>query len=153
MGLTSYEMPLFDVSMEEREKMLGVLASILRAREQVRFAYAFGSFLSSRPYHDIDVAVYFGSTLEVGANLEAAFTLAADLEVALRKAGYRPGPLDVRPLNHAPLSFRYHVFTGRLLCSRDEALRVSVVAQTFSQYLDLLPLRRQAVKEAMRAWA
>jgi predicted nucleotidyltransferase len=153
MGLTSYEMPFFDASMEEREKILALLAGRLQARQKVRFAYVFGSFLSPRAFRDIDVAVYLSSDLDEGACLETAFALAANLEAALRQAGHRHAPLDVRPLNHAPLSFRYSVFAGRLLCSRDEALRVHLVAQTWSQYLDLLPLRRQAIKEAMQAWA
>jgi hypothetical protein len=100
------------------------------------------------------VAVYLSPELAEGVCPDAAFALAADLEALLRQAGFRAVPVDVRPLNlnHAPLSFRYHVFTGRLLFSQDEALCVPLVAQTWSQYLDLLPLRRQAIKEAMRAF-
>lgn len=147
------EFSIFDASIEEREKILALLAERLEGLEQVLFAYAFGSFLSSRPFHDIDIAVYFGSALDERDYTETAFAIAGDLEGTLRKAGYHTMPLDVRPLNRAPLSFRYHVFAGRLLCSRDEALRVPMVAQTSSQYLDLLPLRRQALKEAMQAWA
>jgi predicted nucleotidyltransferase len=145
--------PFFDVPAQEREKILALLAETLEGLEQVRFAYAFGSFLSSGPFHDMDIAVYLGSASDEDDHIETAFTIAGDLEAILRKAGYRPFPVDVRPLNHAPLSFRYHVFAGRLLFSRDETLRVPMVAQTSSQYLDLLPLRRQALKEAMRAWA
>jgi predicted nucleotidyltransferase len=147
------ESSFFDVPLEEREKMLALLASTLEGFGQVLFAYAFGSFLSSRPFHDIDIAVYLDSALDERDYFEIAFTIAGDLEETLQKAGYRAVPLDVRPLNRAPLSFRYHVFAGRLLFSRDEALRVPMVTQTSSQYLDLLPLRRQALKEAMQAWS
>lgn len=147
------ESPYFNIPIEEREEMLALLGSAFQALEQIRFAYTFGSFLNDGPFHDLDIGVYLSSPLEASACLETAYNLAGDLEALLRKAGYHAVPVDVRPLNQAPLSFCYHVFSGRLLFSRDEALRVSLVAKTFSQYLDLLPLRRQALKEAMRAWA
>ena len=145
--------PFFDAPIEDREEMLVLLSDALKTHAQISFAYAFGSFLSDRPFHDIDLGVYFTSSLDASASLKAAFNLAGDLETTLRKAGYRAAPVDVRPLNHAPLSFRYHVFTGRLLISRNESLRVHLVAQTYSEYLDLLPLRHQALKEVMQAWA
>jgi hypothetical protein len=40
---------------------------------------------------------------------------------------------------------------GQLLISRDEALRVRWTVWTVSRYLDLKPLREQALKEAMTA--
>jgi hypothetical protein len=68
------------------------------------------------------------------------------------RGGDRRPPVDVRVLNQAPFGFRYHVFRGRLLFSRDEALRTHVVERTVSRYLDLKPLRQRALKEAMTAF-
>jgi hypothetical protein len=59
--------------------------------------------------------------------------------------------VDVRVLNQAPLGFRYHAFRGKLLFSQDEALRTQEVERTVSRYLDLRPLQRRALKEAMTA--
>ncbi len=61
--------------------------------------------------------------------------------------------MDVRSIRGAAVSFCYHVYRGRLLCSRDEALRTRVVGQTVSRYLDIRPLQRQALKEAIASWA
>lgn len=124
------------------------------------FAYVYGSFLEDRPFRDVDVAVYLEGIAEPKMSL-FAMDLARELEKSLSlvlsgaetdRGGDRSPPVDVRVLNQAPLGFRYHVFRGRLLFSRDEALRTHVVERTVSHYLDLKPLRQRALKEAMTTW-
>jgi hypothetical protein len=60
--------------------------------------------------------------------------------------------VDLRALNQAPLGFRFHVFQGELLFSRDETVRGPLVEETLWRYLDLKPLRWHALKEAMTSW-
>jgi len=136
-------------SQAEREAVLRVLRQALEAQPRVVFAYVYGSFWQDRPFHDVDVAVYLDS--DAGATSVFALDLAADLEMALQQAQTFV-PVDVRVLNQAPSSFQYHVFRGELLFSRDERRRGQRVAQTVARYLDLQPLRRQALKEAMTSW-
>ena len=141
--------PLIQKSQAEREAVLHVLRQSLSMRPQVVFAYVYGSFLQERPFHDVDVAVYLDA--DEGTTRGFALDLAGDLEVALQQANEFV-PVDVRVLNRAAPSFRYHVFQGALLFSRDEHRRGQLVAQTIADYLDLQPLRRQALKEAMTSW-
>ncbi len=141
--------PLIQKSRAERETVLRVLRQALAQQPQVVFAYVYGSFLQDRPFHDVDVAVYLDS--DEGTTRVLALDLVADLEAALRRAQAFV-PVDVRVLNQAPPSFQYHVFRGELLFSRDERLRGRQVAQTVAHYLDVQPLRRQALKEAMTSW-
>ena len=132
----------------ERRAILDALQEAVEAEPDVVFAYVYGSFLEDRPFHDIDVAVY----LDVADEQEMggfALELAADLERSLSQKCDQTLPVDVRVLNQAPLGFRYHVFRGKLLFSRDEVLRTQEVERTVSRYLDLEPLRRRALKEAM----
>ncbi len=97
----------------------------------------------------MDVAVY----LEEGRDwTDRALELAKAAERALQKAGH-PLPVDVRVLNNAPLGFRYSVFRGHLLMSRDEDLRAREVVWTVTRYLDAKPPIRAALKEAMTSWA
>ncbi len=98
--------------------------------------------------HDVDVGLYLDSD-EGDATTLFGLELAAELEQAL-PAMIRL-PVDVRILNQAPLGFRYHVFRGRLLFSRDESLRTKLLEETLSRYLDLRPLHQRALKEAMTA--
>jgi predicted nucleotidyltransferase len=140
---------LIERSPAERERILDTTRRSLEPEAGVLFAYVHGSFLQDRPFHDLDVAVY----LDPGDERERPM-FSADLASALENA-MSPEirvPVDVRILNQAPLGFRYQVFRGRLLFSRDDALRTQLVEQTVARYLDLKPLRQHALKEAMTAW-
>lgn len=129
--------------------IIATLQRVLEAQPDIQFAYLYGSFLEDLPFHDVDIAVY----LEDGADFsDRALELAEVAERALREAGH-PLPVDVRVLNRAPLGFRYHVFRGHLLLSRDEDLRVREVVRTLTRYLDVRPLIRSALKEAIASWA
>ncbi len=155
---------LFQCMAEGREKLLAALRASLVAREDVLFAYVYGSFAEGVPFHDIDVGVYLSSACEP-ENTWADIELAQELELALRRARIacrtgrdrgakqRPIPVDVRILNEAPIAFSYHVLRGELLFSRDEETRVRWATQILARYLDLKPLRQMALKEAMVSWA
>jgi len=157
-----YRSAVFSCAAGERERLFATLRESLRARQDVLFAYLYGSFGEGLPFHDIDVGVYLTMEREdVWVDVE----LARELERAVGRAqitcqsggnkeAKRPRiPVDVRVLNRAPAVFSYHVVRGRLLFSRDEDVRVPWVAQTVSRYLDLKPLRHAALKEAMISWA
>lgn len=132
----------------ERRAILNALEEAVEAEPDVVFAYVYGSFLKDRPFHDVDVAVYLDITDEREMDV-FALKLSADLEKSLFQRRNRNLPVDVRVLNQAPLGFLYHVFRGKLLFSRDDALRTQEVERTVSRYLDLKPLRQRALKEAM----
>jgi predicted nucleotidyltransferase len=160
----------FNSAQAEQETILNTVQRALEAQPSVVFAYVLGSFLEDLPFHDIDVAVY----LDVADEREMsrlALDLAAGLEKVLPRVPLGPSPtlggkkdadrkyertvvrlpVDVRVLNRAPPRFRYHVFRGKLLFSRDETLRTQWVERTMRHYLDLKPLRQRALKEAMTA--
>ncbi len=150
---------LFDCTKGRREAILAALGETLAARQEVVFAYAYGSFLENRPFHDIDVGVYVATVNEREAS-SLALDLAVILEAALARSNPAKGeqagphrfPVDVRVLNWAPVSFCYHVLRGRLLLCRDEAARGQWAERVISRYLDLKPLRHRALKEAMTLW-
>ncbi len=124
----------------EREAVLGTLRERLLQDEAIAFAYVHGSFLTNRPFHDVDLAVYLSAEAVLGLGYE--IRLEVELERVLREAGYF-FPVDVRLLNRAPLAFRYRVVRdGLLLFCRDETLRVDFEARTFSQYFDFAPFHR-----------
>ena len=58
-------------------------------------------------------------------------------------------PVEVKIVNHAPVSFRFSVIQGSLLFTRDEDVMVEFMTTTARQYLDFAPLRRRYIKEAM----
>jgi len=164
-GGVSQRIASFNLRAQDREKILSFLRDVLASKEEVAFAYVYGSFLEDQPFHDIDVGVYLmphcaielaRHSVQMGIELETAILNACSTETGGRKyeedVCRRRFPIDVRVLNEAMPSFCYHVLKGRLLFSRREDLRVQWAQATLSVYLDLKPLRHRALKEAMISW-
>jgi predicted nucleotidyltransferase len=122
------------------------LKDSLAREKEVIFAYLHGSFVHQDEFNDVDVAVYIysspGEMIDV-ADYEVSLSLR--LEEALNL------PVDVKVLNEAALSFRYHVSRGLLLLSRDDSIREDFLQRTWSEYLDFLPLSRIYLEELTRA--
>jgi len=62
--------------------------------------------------------------------------------------GARATPVDVRALNTAPPTFRFHAVRGQLLTARDEVLLSDVLEDTMRRYFDVAPVLLQATREA-----
>jgi len=126
---------------DEKRPLIEQLAAALQNRDEVMFAYIYGSFTEGLPFHDIDVGVY---TLEITEEESTNYSLilgqmlSKELQV----------PVDIRVLNFAPVSFLYEVIRGKLIFERNEEMRIRVVEQTIQRYLDLKPMILRGIKEA-----
>jgi predicted nucleotidyltransferase len=129
---------------EERERIEQCLAAELAGDRSVTFAYLYGSFVESQPFHDIDVGVYL-------ENVQADRVTATALDLAQRLSDRAQMPVDVRILNFAPVSFLYHVLRGQLVFCRDDAVLAEVMERTVVRYLDIAPLVRRGTQEAFAA--
>jgi len=118
----------------------------LTGRKDIIFAYLHGSFVQGEEFQDVDVAVFLAdgaprSTDDI--EYEISLSLRLEKELGL--------PVDVKILNNAPLSFRYHASRGTLLLTRDESVRESFLNRTWGEYFDFLPLSRIYAEELSRA--
>ena len=126
---------------DEKRPLIEQLAAALQNRDEVMFAYIYGSFAEDLAFHDIDVGVY---TLEITEEESTNYSLilgqmlSKELQV----------PVDIRVLNFAPVSFLYEVIRGNLIFERNEEIRIRVVEQTIQRYLDLKPMILRGIKEA-----
>ena len=128
----------------ERQSLIAALQHELEVRPQIVFAYLHGSFLAGGAYRDIDVAVWLDpSRVTRGDWDQYALDLSVTLHLGLRQ------PVDVRALNDAPLTFRYHALRGRPLVVRDQELLDEMRARTWDEYFDFLPFARQYLREAL----
>ncbi len=134
----------YQLSPEEHSRIRDQIAAELAHYPDVVFAYLYGSFAGSDAFHDVDIAVYLSDE-------KATEDVAADLSQHLSDEVKLP--VDVRVLNAAPVSFRFHVLRGACLLSRDDDLRADIVEDTVRRYLDIAPLLRHATKEAFAAGA
>ena len=122
---------------KEKDLLILQLRELVSGKEPVLFAYLYGSFLGEGFFRDIDVAVYFDTPAFKDSSDTFNYSLALSAECDMATTGVT---LDLRPLNLAPLPFRFDVVTrGRVLYTRDEELRVDFEARTRSLYFDFLP--------------
>jgi predicted nucleotidyltransferase len=132
----------FQIPAEEREKIMARLRECLERRTDVLFAYLHGSFVMAERFRDIDVAVFLcpppSSPLDVELNLETELS-----------AAVRSYPVDVRVVNSAPLSFRYHVIRDGIPIVFDDDARAEFEEVTLSRYFDFAPFRRMYLQEAL----
>ena len=90
------------------------LQTFLAARDEIDWAYVFGSFLDGPGYHDIDVGVYLRPAL----SREQVFDYEAELSVRLTMTLHTM--MDVHVLNHASIGFQFSVLQGEVLMARDQ---------------------------------
>lgn len=125
---------------EKKQQILANLTHNLSQEAAIMFAYIHGSFLNSRVFHDLDVAVYVDENrLLTNEDLfQLELHLAAKIDLSL------PGiTVDLRLLNAAPLNFRFRIVNrGSLLFSKDERKRIEFVAKIRDFFFDFEPHRR-----------
>jgi predicted nucleotidyltransferase len=134
----------FTADTENKERLLKLLTDILVSRDDILFAFVHGSFTGDLPFHDIDVAVYLSEVRETAVALDA-------LDLSGRLGSELGVPVDLRPLNFAPIPFRYQAIRGRLLFEKDPDLTAQFIEQTIQRYLDMKPFLLTGMKEAFSA--
>lgn len=98
----------------EPELIRSRLRECLTARNEVDWAYLFGSFLDGSGYQDIDVGLYLRPALSRDQVFGYEMEISTDLTMILH------APVDIHVLNDAPLSFQFSALGGELLLARDE---------------------------------
>jgi predicted nucleotidyltransferase len=126
-----------NLNQREKDRLISQIRKLLLAKEPVLFAYIYGSFLSEEFFRDIDLAVYFDATAFRGIDDMFKYSLALSAECDLATSGVT---FDLRPLNLAPLPFKFDVVThGRIIYARDQECQVDFEVHTRNLYFDFLP--------------
>jgi predicted nucleotidyltransferase len=126
------------VNRAAREKLFMRLQDLLAGRDDVTFAFVFGSSLDQDEFRDIDIGIWTGPSASPRLDVE----LAAEASVALGV------PVDVRRVNDAPTAFVFHVLRGRPILVRDESLLATLMERTARDYHDRAPLVQRATRDA-----
>ena len=122
-----------------KSRLLEKLHRHLAEKQEILFAYILGSFLTRDDFQDIDVGIFLDEKMIPGID-----TLRYELELAIETEGrLKPGnifkryiPIDIKVVNDAPVTFRYSVSKGKMLFSRDEAVREEFLCRTWQEYFD-----------------
>jgi hypothetical protein len=129
--------------MEERDHLIARLKELLHGRTEVLLALLHGSFLTGGEFRDVDLALYLGP--EIRGETFRGY----ELEEGVRWSAEVGFPIDVRVLNDAPLTFRYHALKGTVLLARDEDFVDELRARTWDEYCDFAPFARRYLQEAI----
>ena len=128
-------------NMKHYEEMI---TGYLVEKEEILFAYIHGSFLLRKDYKDIDVALYLNEDKAgIIDHIDYGINCSVELE---KKTGKT---IDVRVLNNASLSFKYHASGGKLLFSRNEIVREDFLCRAWSEYFDFQPVALRYLKEVL----
>ncbi|WP_292410872.1 MULTISPECIES: type VII toxin-antitoxin system MntA family adenylyltransferase antitoxin [unclassified Methanoculleus] len=131
-----------DLSFKEKQRLSNLLAGLLLEREEILFAYLYGSLLHGT-FRDIDIGVFLRDESS-GAAVSLRYETALEQELE-NSTGV---PIDVRVLNVAPLPFAYSVLqTGEVLVSRDEQARCDFVCRIYAYLLPRFCLLPKALPE------
>ena len=139
--IPGFKEQLFTLTPQEREAVSAILTLILGKEKPILFAYLFGSFIEDIPFHDLDIGIFLEDM-----HKQEAISFSLRLGCVLEQAAKLP--VDLRLLNHAPVSFVFHVLRGRLLVERDEETHCRILENTMREYLDIEPILRIATREA-----
>jgi hypothetical protein len=131
------------IEMDKRQQIIQKINLALAKREEIVFAYIFGSFLDAPSFRDIDIGVYV-----TGIKEDDIFDY--ELEVAEEVADYGSIPfdiVDIKVINFAPFNFLNSVFKGRLLFSRNEQLLSDMIESSSLNALANEYIAYQSLKE------
>lgn len=126
----------------ERDEIPMMIQHHLSVREEIIFAYLFGSVLSSKKWNDVDVALYVDSS-RVNNTFQYVMQLGTELEKASRV------PIDLMLLNDSPDHLIHHVSKGKLILNRDDDFRVDFITAAWKRYFDIQPKRLQAYADML----
>jgi len=130
-----------------KEVVMKKIKTLINARDEILFAYLFGSFIEQENYQDIDLAIYSNETHPRVANLFYDVELSREIEKILKI------PVDIIILNHAPDRMVYRASRGFLLKDMNEELRLDFLLFRWKKYLDfqeVMKKYRQELKNASR---
>lgn len=129
---------------ESKARITDEVAALLARKENILFAYVFGSFVTADSFQDIDIALYVKDGTEESLILELAIERELEDTVGL--------PVDVRIINHASSAFVYNVIKGKIVVvERDRLIRSDFESLIFKKYFDQQRFKREYLKEIINA--
>jgi len=124
--------------------ILEQIAALFEAKQNILFAYVFGSFVGKNEFSDIDIGVFAAEETIEGLDLELK------LEEEIRSLVHFP--VDVRMINRAPCSFVYRLIKdGRLVKDSAPSRRADFEGLVFKKYSDFSFYRKQYLREVINA--
>ena len=112
--------------------------------DDIYAAYVYGSFITGRPFADIDLGIYLRRETENVLEYETQFENILEKRVKFT--------IDIRVLNNAPLSFLQNVIrNGLVIVDNDPNRRSDFESYVLKKYFDFARFRRRYLSEVVNA--
>lgn len=138
----------YQFTKQEKNILTQKISQFLEKREEISFAYIFGSFLEPEniSFRDIDVAVFLS---EPTIKKEKIFNYETNLSIELGKfINFSFDKIDIKVFNFAPVSFQNNVFSrGNLLFAKNNNLLASLIEKTSQEAVANYDFSMQSFKE------
>jgi len=129
----------------EKELLVARLSNFLANRDEIVFAYVYGSFLRQKTFSDIDIGVFLRKPF-----LYDPLNFELELESALQSLARFP--VDLRVINFAPPSFVYNIIKESILIvDKEPNMRADFEGITCKKYFDFAAYRKRYLKEVTHA--
>jgi len=128
-----------------KDMIIRELRNRLSQEKNIVFAYIHGSFLDGNEFNDVDIAIFLDQKAAALNPVDFEISLSLKLEKSLNVS------VDLKILNFAPLSFRYHATMGKLILDHDKIIREDFLCRTWSDYFDFKPVAKIYLREAIGA--
>ena len=143
---------LHHLSATQKGEILRAFAELLSDEADIAFAFLYGSLTEREDIHDIDVGIYLLPIVDATNDTWTREAKLADVfEARVRELAGVTIPVDVRVMNNAPVPAQFRVLTGERIQLADRDAFATVMEWVVPRYLDLKPLRDQAIRDLLSA--
>ena len=128
-----------------KKAVLEKIENVIKNREEIIFAYIFGSFTGNEIFNDIDLAIYIDERNILTKDIFYEIELSNQVEESIKI------PVDVIVLNRASDFILHRVLKGLLIKNSDDDMRINFITTHWKSYLDFKSKIHEHVEE-MKAW-
>ena len=128
----------------ERQDIIEKITSIIRTKQEIAFAFLYGSFLEEPFFRDIDIGI-FVKGVEKSGYWDYECMISQQIEDTLNQ----PIVVEVKVINSATISFCFQVVKGETIFVRDEDFLSNFMVSIARLYLDMSVVRHTYLMEAM----
>ncbi|MFZ0454613.1 MAG: nucleotidyltransferase domain-containing protein [Ignavibacteriaceae bacterium] len=127
---------------KDKKEIDRIVKGILLKKDEIEFAYFFGSYVNSETFHDIDIALYLDKNFNYkdpgsfpyGYETSVAASISRELKI---------GNIDIVILNRADLHlFKNVINTGKLIFEKNRFFRINCENNIIKEFIDTRHLNR-----------
>ena len=112
------------------------ISEFLQSKQEISFAYIFGSFVQRAQYHDIDIAVYLSDDFNKNDLKKFPYGYESSIAAALTNL-LHTDKIDIVVLNTAPLLITNRIInTGKLLFDKNKFNRIAFENNSRKMFID-----------------